>query len=85
MYENYLTGNLKGTRAGKKASLSKLISVCSWCGMARNEDGSWTEMGNAEKLSHGLRLTHGICIGCLWKLSRKAAPALPKKEGGISS
>lgn len=44
--------------------LQQLLSVCSWCGRIRNEDGGWDTITTYLEKKEDSAVSHGICPDC---------------------
>jgi hypothetical protein len=47
------------------AALRRLLAVCAWCKLIRDDHGEWVELGCYLATHQQTDLTHGICPDCL--------------------
>jgi hypothetical protein len=56
-------------------TLRGLLSMCSWCGRIRDEDGSWSRVEAYVQSHTEARMTHGLCPDCAARMERELDPA----------
>ncbi|HEV7596379.1 MAG TPA: response regulator transcription factor [Gemmatimonadaceae bacterium] len=62
---------------GEVRALQGLLPICSYCKKVRNEANYWEQVDSYLVAHSDVKITHGICPGCLEKMMKEldAAPA----------